>query len=527
MKSKPFIFSLALSNLFFVSCHALDNRTALIIGISQYQSPMIDALNGVPYDIKSAQKISDAMGIPEANITLLQNEQATKSGIIKALQNLGKQTTEGGKTFIYMSGHGTRYFDYSVNGCSEGYITYDGQVITNAEIAKATDQLTQKVDKAIMMLDSCHSQNILIPVEKTRSLGKARIVAKSSILPNSSDYAEKNLACFEPSNYKARSLFSDSTRLGAIKENVVLITAAKPDEVSYDEAGAGGFATQGIRDCLLGGAEDLDASGAVSLAEIQTCAQKFVDSRIGKSDFLSPNHITIVGNRNIIPVVNTPPQPISPVAPPTTLNSNSQARLDTTSNTNSKVNTSPEDLLSQLNKLNNGDDVDLNPVTGSLATLKNILQQRSTDRKVDAKLSKSFLKINQDYLDIQIKSSNAGYVYLVLLGSDKESFYILYPNQLDSDNYIQAGQTIKIPKNSWKVKANGPKGIDYILVMVADSPRDFKNSKLFNQTNGSPFVYTLTDNKGKSNLINLILGKSGASTSEKFGAALLSVEERE
>ncbi|MEY4099001.1 MAG: hypothetical protein RL300_172, partial [Pseudomonadota bacterium] len=89
----------------------VSNRTALIIGIGVYGSPEIPVLLGVKEDMKSALAISKAMGIPEANIRVLRDQQASKAGILDALRELGEATADGARTFVYYSGHGTRWQD--------------------------------------------------------------------------------------------------------------------------------------------------------------------------------------------------------------------------------------------------------------------------------------------------------------------------------------------------------------------------------------------------------------------------------
>ena len=160
----------------------------------------------------------------------------------------------------------------------------------------------------------------------------------------------------------------------------------------------------------------------------------------------------------------------------------------------------------------------------SLATLKDIEAQRNPTRKLDLQLVKKSLKINKDYLDLKIKSSHDGYLYLVLLGSDKKSFYVLYPNKLDGDNRIQAGKIVSLPNQSWQIKATGPVGTDNILAIVADSPRDLKMLGSLGGDSNSPFVYSLNTLEGRGQLINY-LTKSVDGGSEKFAAQIISVSE--
>jgi hypothetical protein len=144
---------------------------------------------------------------------------------------------------------------------------------------------------------------------------------------------------------------------------------------------------------------------------------------------------------------------------------------------------------------------------------------------VDAKVSKPAMKIGKDSLDLSIKSSHDGYVYLILLGSDSKSFYVLYPNGLDKDNAIKAGQTMRIPKPDWELKANGPVGTNNLLVMVSDSPRKLDNLKMAEPTAAQPFTYALNDIGGRAALINFLTSSGSDGNSESFGAKLLAVKE--
>ena len=114
------------------------------------------------------------------------------------------------------------------------------------------------------------------------------------------------------------------------------------------------------------------------------------------------------------------------------------------------------------------------------------------------------MRILQDPLQLRIQSPRAGYVYVALAGSDQKSLYLLYPNQLDGNNQVQANQSIDLPKAGWRIKAAGPKGTDTVLVMVTDSPRDL--SQLGGEKVG-PFVKTLLTAEGKSKL-QWLLGNS-------------------
>lgn len=286
-------------------------RHALIIGVSQYQNPAASTLKGVPYDVISAGKIADAMGVPRSNQIVLQDDKADKASIILELDSLAKRVAPGDRVLVYFSGHGTRWPD-AQGKCMEGLYPYDGQAITHAEFAQHISPLSKIADKLITIVDACHSGGIV--AGKTRSIRGGELSAKFFSKGDSGQPQD----CSKPANFKARGLFDTVTRLGALQENTVEIAAALPDEQSWDDPGGGGLATQGIRDCLLGAAKDLDGSGAINLSEIQQCAQKFVNDRVAqqpKEAGYLPHTITMLGNKNLIPVAVTKP-PVQEVPKP-------------------------------------------------------------------------------------------------------------------------------------------------------------------------------------------------------------------
>ena len=496
-----------------VTAQPSSNRSALIIGVGEYGYSGVTPLVGVKHDMVSAAKIAAAMGIPESNVKYLRNSQATKTNILEALKQLGDTSGKGSRTFVYFSGHGTR--QSAGNECVEGLLTYEGSTISNQEFAGATQKIAKTSDKFITLVDACHSEGVVPP--KTRALIKDQLTPKFYM--KSGTAAD---ACSVISNYKTRSLLPEVTKLGALKENFVQVSSSRPDEVSFDEPDKGGLATQGIRDCLLSQAKDTNQSGAVTLEEVQQCAQRFVDGRLKNVPGIKPHHITVTGNRNLIPVqrpptvvaLATPPvEPPKPVvAPPTppVIVAAPAPQPPVTSATPIAL-PAPEKIPPQ------------EPLLASLATLKDIEQQRNPKRMVDVKVSKPVMKIGKDSLDLSIKSSHDGYIYMILLGSDAKSFYVLYPNGLDKNNAIKAGQTVRIPKPDWEVKAAGPEGTNNLLVMVSDSPRKLNTLTMAEPTAAEPFTYALNDIGGRSALINFLTNSDGKS--ESFGAKLVAIKE--
>ncbi|MDP3520708.1 MAG: caspase family protein [Hydrogenophaga sp.] len=460
-------------------------RSALIVGVSTYASPDVSTLTGVPADIPLAQDMARAMGIPDERTVVLRDGQATKAAILNALDKLSSEAAEGGRVFIYFSGHGTRWFEPQTQGCKEGLLAHDGQAITNEEIAQHTRRIHSVADKLIVVFDACHSGGLGNKDRFTRSVLSGALTPK--FFTRSDADAQ---ACEQPANLRTRSLLAASGQLGGLSENFVQVTSARPDEASFDEPGKGGLATQGLHACLLGGAADSNGSGAVSVAEIERCTQAAINAKLKPWPQLVPHHVTVSGNRNLVPVPSPVPVP-APVAEAT-----------------------PPPAPTPVP-----------PALASLATLEDIAHQRNPRRKLEVVPSHKQLRIGADALGLRLTSSHDGHVYLVLLGSDQRSFYLLFPNGLDADNRIRARTPLVLPRPSWALKAQGPAGTNRLLVLVTDTPRDLKALKVAPPDAAAPFTYALNDMAGRAALVDFFTGRGVTGQSGSFGAQLLAIEE--
>ena len=100
------------------------------------------------------------------------------------------------------------------------------------------------------------------------------------------------------------------------------------------------------------------------------------------------------------------------------------------------------------------------------------------DHAVTVDVSAPRVRINVDRLHFTVSSSRAGYVYLLMLGSDRTDFWLLFPNDVDRDNRIAAGGTLALPRPGWRLTAAGPPGTDQLLANVSEAPRDFSAAGL-------------------------------------------------
>jgi hypothetical protein len=147
-------------------------------------------------------------------------------------------------------------------------------------------------------------------------------------------------------------------------------------------------------------------------------------------------------------------------------------------------------------------------VMGPEQLLEQIHAQRDVSRVLKFKSLSQKLKIDQDALQLTIQSPKQGYLYLAMAGSDGKSLYLLFPNQLEQNNLIQAGVTKSLPSKNWRIVAGGPKGVDTLLAVVTDSPRDLS---LLQGESAGPFVMPLMTKNGKSQLQQLLATSSNGS----------------
>ena len=400
---------------------------ALIMGAGQYQVQGISQLKGIPQDMKSAAEIADRLGVPPANMTILQDGDLTLEGFRKSFEDLHARVKPGDDVFIYFSGHGGRQSigDGGGSRCAESFITIDGKAFLDRELQENLEKLSQTATKIIVFADACHSGGAA-----TRSIAaKGELVPKNASLP-----ASGAAACSIPVNVVTRSIQSKSATPGSGGKNFVYIAAAREDEVAFDSAKTGGVATQAWLACLRGEAEDSDRSGALTARELVECAQKRVNKNLARFDGIRPHNITITGNGEM---------PLSykiSVPEPTAVASAAPA-----------------------------------PNPPPAATFNNIFEGRDDKRLVELLASKTTLKINQDRLDFKITSRESGFLYLLMAGSDGKTYDILFPNKLDPDNRIKGGETVELPRSNWRLLAGGPEGKNTVLAIVSNTPRDFSS----------------------------------------------------
>lgn len=168
-----------------------------------------------------------------------------------------------------------------------------------------------------------------------------------------------------------------------------------------------------------------------------------------------------------------------------------------------------------------------------IKTLEQIFQFRNRDHAVSVSLDKPQVRIGKDRLQFSVSSSKPGYAYLLMVGTDRSQFWLLFPNSIDKNNNIASGKRLALPRSNWRMDAAGPPGTDQFVVIVSESPRDFSNAgiKPSEPFAEFPLTATMQPELDNSATIPVFAGKANcpagqkSSCSESFGAAMFSIEE--
>lgn len=152
---------------------------ALFIGINEYESDAISDLRGALNDVELIRSVLETRyGFQRENVSVLTDRDATRAGILAALEKLVGESGPEDFVYIHFSGHGSQVDDLdgdeADDGLDETIIPHDARTagipdITDDELNTILADLD--VRGALIVLDSCHSGTATRDaVIRTRSL---------------------------------------------------------------------------------------------------------------------------------------------------------------------------------------------------------------------------------------------------------------------------------------------------------------------------------------------------------------------
>ena len=147
-------------------------------------------------------------------------------------------------------------------------------------------------------------------------------------------------------------------------------------------------------------------------------------------------------------------------------------------------------------------------------------------------LEQAQVRIGRDRLRFRLRSNKSGYLYVLMVGTDKQHFYKIFPNAVDDKNRIDAGKELSLPRAGWIMVSDGPPGADQFVAVVSENPRDFADTGLVTVDPFAEFPFDAAARLAASHTAGQspFLGKATcpdgtAGCSDAYGAAVFTIEE--
>jgi uncharacterized caspase-like protein/tetratricopeptide (TPR) repeat protein len=263
------------------------NLWAVVIGVSRYKygdqnvdGNQISNLKNAAEDASEVYKFlrsPEGGSFPEANVSLLVDEQATKANVTAALEKL-KQSKPDDYFVVFIAAHGVIWQERGASGRTEEYpyfVLYDTDPRTIATSGMRMDGFKRAVNsfparKGLMISDTCHSAGVML------------------------DSGSRGLAVTQRANNEWLASLQE------IPRGVGYLSAADQNESSLerDDIGHGVF-TYCLLEAVRGNA-DFDADGKVTFEELRTYVRDEVPKMTNNRQH--PQYATTMLSANNLPL---------------------------------------------------------------------------------------------------------------------------------------------------------------------------------------------------------------------------------
>lgn len=424
---------------------------ALILNMQAYPASL-PPLPGLSKDLEHARAIARGFGVAEANMKVVGGAAMNAATLLEELAGLARNSVGDEEILIHFSGYGTS----ACNGVARepALLMADGSALLESQFDAQLGELADKVRRVIAFVDVGRG----LPDPAEPGVAEGKLISK---------FRSETGECAQAGKSRGLALGKDPL----VNGNLVKLSGVIPGEPAFDSAESGGLASHAWAQCMVGGALDSDASSGISVHELQACAA--------------------AGQRDLIAALTTPQlQAVQSEPPPEVELTETQVAATVQGNAEMVIADAVTESIDpqRMDSQPSGPD--------PLAALEDIHANRDARRQVTLKPSQPAYRIGKDYVQFDIYSSHAGHVYLLMLGSDGKTFDLLFPNRKDADNRIEAGATLQLPRASWRVKPGGPAGVNHVLALVSDAPRDFSGLELRSAGPFSLVATTLANTRG-------------------------------
>ena len=217
----------------------LPRKIALVIAIGNYDSSTGWKTISSANDINFIKPTLLSQGFSESDIEIIQNEKATKEGIINSIDRLIAKAQAGDIIVFHFSGHGQQVFDDAnkdeADGYDEALVPYNANMrygggytgqnhIRDDELGTKLKLLRKKIGKQgslLVLLDACHSG--------TGTRGQDISITRGSEAKCEPE-GYKNTISGTRGGSSAEGVFDDRELLS----NMVVISAASADQLNYE-----------------------------------------------------------------------------------------------------------------------------------------------------------------------------------------------------------------------------------------------------------------------------------------------------
>ena len=258
------VLAVVLSAFTFAHGPACADQKALLIGIGAYTVPG-SALEAPPNDVRAMKRfLVEHWGFGPSDIKTLVDEQATKAGILDAIETwLPAHTQPGDRVIIYFSGHGDRITDDDgdeVDGMDETLVPVDygrngerdEDMLRDDELADALEEISGR--HVLFIADSCFSGTV------TRTLDLGGVdpngEARPRLFPSRVSTLERSF-----------SVVRDEEPLSRDLDVHLTLSAALPHQLAWEEDGKGVFTTHLI-EALTDSRADMNGNGKLTSTEL-------------------------------------------------------------------------------------------------------------------------------------------------------------------------------------------------------------------------------------------------------------------
>ncbi len=222
-------------------------KRALIIAIGDYPDSLGWGTISSANDVALIERALEEQGFEERNIIIITDRQATKQGIVNAMNTFIRESGKGDIAVIHYSGHGQQISDDNgdeIDKLDETIVCWDApayykkgytgdQHLRDDEFGEMISALRQKVGadgQVLVFMDSCHSGTGTRgekPAVKVRGGTDPLIIPEfESVVPGSGDEMEKGFGMSEAPLQTRGS--------GNVMAPMVLFAGASFNELNYE-----------------------------------------------------------------------------------------------------------------------------------------------------------------------------------------------------------------------------------------------------------------------------------------------------